>query len=138
MQLLSPMAGKAHFGTLLVPGLALARWAVMRRDALPRIMLAAALLAVLCSQNFMGDYVVCIAMWHGTVTWAALLLWASCGYVLYRYRRGDPKGMGQTDEGQTTVIAVRVCSISPVEKDEVVADNVGRTSSRREPAKLQD
>lgn len=82
MLLLSPMTSKAHCGTILVPAFALARLVEYGRSRVLSIIVAAALLAVVCSQNVMGDFVVCIAMWHGAVTWAALLLWAGCGYRL--------------------------------------------------------
>jgi hypothetical protein len=85
MLLLSPMTSKAHCGTLLVPAFALARLVEYHRSQVLSLVLAAALLAVVCSQNFMGDFLTCIAMWHGTVTWAALLMWVGCGCALRKH-----------------------------------------------------
>ena len=89
MLLLSPMTSKAHCGTLLVPAFAVARAAVYQRSRVLTLILTMVMMAVLCTQNFMGEYVVCVAMWHGAITWAALLLLVGCGCSLRRVRKND-------------------------------------------------
>jgi hypothetical protein len=82
MLLLSPMTSKAHCGVMLVPAFALARSALDNRSRVLAAILVVVLLAVLGSQNMMSARVVCITMWHGTVTWAILLMLIGSGFAL--------------------------------------------------------
>jgi Glycosyltransferase family 87 len=98
MLLFSPMSGKAHFGTMLVPGFTLARLMVQKGSPVLAAVLAIALLGILSSQNFMGDYFVCVVMWYGVVTWSALVLLVGCWYglaALVESRRANPQGRSE-------------------------------------------
>ena len=45
-------------------------------------MLLGKTLGVLLSQNILGDFVSKISLWHGTMTWTAVLLLLGRGYGL--------------------------------------------------------
>jgi hypothetical protein len=79
MLLLSPMSSRPHFCTLLLPGFFLARAAVERRDLLPRLLLAGAILAgLLSNKDLVGRFAYDAAIWYGSVFWNAVLLFAGC------------------------------------------------------------
>jgi Glycosyltransferase family 87 len=82
MLLLSPMSSKPHFGTLLLPGFCVARLAIQGHSRVLGGLFVLVLAGVLLSQNIMGQYIVCVAMWYGTLMWATLLLLIGCGYAL--------------------------------------------------------
>jgi hypothetical protein len=83
MLMLSPMSSKPHFCTLLLPGFWLARAAVERRDLLPRLLLAGAILAgLLSNKDLVGRFAYDTAIWYGSVFWNTVLLFAGCVVVL--------------------------------------------------------
>jgi len=89
MLLFSPMSGKAHFGTLLLPTFCLTRLAWQRRSRVLGWVVCGALLGVMLSQNFLGDLISRITLWHGIMTWTAVLLLLGCGYGLRQMRSPD-------------------------------------------------
>ncbi|HKM53619.1 MAG TPA: glycosyltransferase family 87 protein [Isosphaeraceae bacterium] len=83
MLLLSPMSSKPHFCTLFLPGFCLARLAVQQRDRVVATLLVSALVAaMLANKDLWGDTIYTFTLWHGCVTWSALLLLAAAGYWL--------------------------------------------------------
>jgi hypothetical protein len=79
MLLLSPMSSKAHFGTLVLPGLCLARIAVMTRSRLlGGIVAGAVVLCLLSLKGPLGERLYSVSLWSGVVTWQTLLLLAGC------------------------------------------------------------
>jgi hypothetical protein len=85
MLLLSPMSSKAHFGTLLLPGMVLARSAAGSSSRLLRgVIVTAALLAVLSLKDPLGERLYSVSLWCGVVTWQTLLLFAGCLIALRR------------------------------------------------------
>jgi hypothetical protein len=79
MVLISPMSSKPHFAVVLLPGFCLARSAIDLGGRAPALLLAAAMGAsVLGIRDIWGADAAALALWHGTVTWSALLLWAGC------------------------------------------------------------
>jgi hypothetical protein len=85
MVLLSPMSSKAHFGTLVLPGLCLARVALHSRSQLLKGILAAAVvLGLLCNKDPLGEKLYTLSLWYGVVTWQTLILFAGC---LLAYRQ---------------------------------------------------
>lgn len=82
MLLLSPMSNKPHFGAFLLPGFCLARVLVESRSRVLGVLYAAVLVSVLVTQNFLGEFVVGVSMWYGSLTWGTLLLWMGCSYAL--------------------------------------------------------
>ncbi len=95
MLMLSPMSSKPHFCTLLLPGFLLARAAVKRRDLLPRLLLAGAILAGLVSnKDLVGRFAYDTAIWYGSVFWNAVLLFAGCVVVMRRRKPAVVMGEG--------------------------------------------
>jgi hypothetical protein len=75
MLLLSPMSSAAHFGTLVLPGMLLARRAVVRRDPVLRALLIAALVcAIVSNKDLVGGRVYTTALWCGCVMMNAVFL----------------------------------------------------------------
>lgn len=78
MLLLSPMSGKAHFGTLFLPGFCLARTAFARGD---RFLFAALGVAIVCANltdGLVGGKLSDIALWWGAPFWGAVALFTGC------------------------------------------------------------
>ena len=87
MLFLSPMSGKPHFCTLMLPAFYLARVAVERRDVLPRLLLAGAILAgLMANKDLVGNTVYQVALWYGSVFGNCVLLFAGCLACLYPRR----------------------------------------------------
>jgi hypothetical protein len=82
MVLLSPMSSKPHFSTLILPGFALARLAVYRKDLVLRWSLGLAVLLAALSLPLWGRRLDFIALWWGSDTWNAFLLLLGCVYLL--------------------------------------------------------
>jgi len=90
MLLLSPMSGKAHFGTMILPGFCLARLAVRTKDAtLWALLLISILTGILSNEFLWGERVSSLALWYGSVTWSAFFLMLGCGYGLAKRSKDD-------------------------------------------------
>jgi hypothetical protein len=103
MVLLSPMSSKPHFCTLVLPGFALARLAVYRGDRILQLLLGFAVVFATLSLPLWGGRLDFIALWFGSDTCNALLLFLGCTYTL----------------GQPRTISFRPwisCSISSADK----------------------
>jgi hypothetical protein len=84
MLLLSPMSSKAHFGTLVIPGFALARTALVTRSRiLWAVLLGAVALGFLSNKDPLGERLYTLSLWYGVVTWQTLLLVVGC-LIAYR------------------------------------------------------
>jgi len=89
MVLLSPMSSKAHFGTLVLPGICLARAALHSYSRLLKaVLVAAVVLGLLCNKDPLGEKLYTLSLWYGLVTWQALFLLAGC-LLAYRRMRAD-------------------------------------------------
>jgi hypothetical protein len=87
MLLMSPMSSPAHFGTLVLPGLCLARVALIDRDRLiGALVAAAAAITALCNLDLVGHTVYMTLLWSGAPTVVTLLLWLGCVLALARIR----------------------------------------------------
>jgi hypothetical protein len=85
MLLLSPQSSKPHFCTLLLPGFCLARAALNRTNRLLRVLVLAVVACGLVSnKDMVGCRVYDWALWHGSVTLSAVLLYAGCCLALAR------------------------------------------------------
>lgn len=94
MLLLSPMSSKTHYCVLFLPGFCVARLALERRDRLLGLLLAAAIAAgLLSNKDLWGEPLYTLALWYGSVTWAAVWLLIGCGYALAK-----TKDEGMTDD----------------------------------------
>lgn len=83
MLLMSPMSSPAHFGTLVLPGLCLARVALIDRDRLIGALVAgAAVVTALCNLDLVGHTVYTTLLWSGALTMVTLLLWLGCVLAL--------------------------------------------------------
>jgi hypothetical protein len=83
MLLLSPMSGKPHFCTLLLPAFCVARAAVYHELRWLRVLLALAILTGLATiKNLLGEDVSTVTLWYGGVTASTLLLLAGCCTLL--------------------------------------------------------
>lgn len=83
--LMSPMSSPAHFGTLVLPGLCLARVAFIDRDrTVAALVTASAAIAVLANLDLVGRTVYMALLWSGCLTASTLLLWLGCVLVLAR------------------------------------------------------
>jgi hypothetical protein len=78
----SPMAAKAQWGVLMLPGFCLARLCFVRRNPIVIACFTAGWLAWLASQNFLGKNAVFVGLWYGAVLINALTWFAGCAYVL--------------------------------------------------------
>jgi hypothetical protein len=86
MVLLSPMSSKPHFGTLIVPGFALARLAVYQGDKILRVLTVLTVILATLSLPLWGGPFSSIALWFGSDTWNALGLLLGVIYVLLANR----------------------------------------------------
>jgi hypothetical protein len=82
MLVCSPMAAKAQWGILMLPGFCLARLSITRRDPVTIFCFCAGLLAWLPSQNVLGKDRVFVGLWYGAVLWNALIWFGGCAHVL--------------------------------------------------------
>jgi len=86
MLMLSPMSSRAHFGTLVLPGFCLARFAFTTRDrAISAILLLVVLLVAPPYKYLVPENISSALLWGGAATDAAMLLWVGCVVVLSRY-----------------------------------------------------
>jgi hypothetical protein len=87
MLLLSPMSSKAHFATLVLPGMCLARAAVQTRDRFVWTLLVAAVaLGLVSLKGLLGERLYSVSLWLGLVTWQTLILFLACLILLRRLR----------------------------------------------------
>jgi hypothetical protein len=85
MLLLSPMSSKPHFGTLLIPGFALARLAVSsRRRGVGMVVALAATAALVSNKDLIGAGNYTLALWYGSVTAVSVALFFGCATTLIR------------------------------------------------------
>jgi Glycosyltransferase family 87 len=85
MLLLSPMSSKTHYCVLFLPAFCVARLAVQRGDRfLWALLLGAIAMGVLSNKDLWGSTIYTLALWYGSVTWSALLLFLGCAYALLR------------------------------------------------------
>ncbi len=84
MVLLSPMSSKPHFCTLVLPGFALARLAVYQDDKLLGCLMSLAIVLATLSLPIWGGRPDFIALWCGSETWNAFLLFLGCAYSFGR------------------------------------------------------
>lgn len=97
MLLLSPMSGKAHFGTLILPGFVLSLVAVReRRPSLGAAFLVAILLASVSCQHWHG--VGYLVLWSGGITIATLVLFLLSVRLLVSARGLGSRGELAADE----------------------------------------
>jgi len=80
----SPMAAKAQWGVLMLPGFCLARLCITRRDPILIVCFVVGWLAWLASQNFLGKNAVFVGLWYGAVLLNALAWFAGCAYAIHR------------------------------------------------------
>jgi hypothetical protein len=84
MLVCSPMAAKAQWGVLMLPGFCLARLCVNRRNPVVMILFSLGLICWLMSQNFLGNNGVFVGLWYGAVLWNAVIWFAASAYQLRR------------------------------------------------------
>jgi hypothetical protein len=77
----SPMAAKAQWGVLMLPGFCLARLCVNRKDPNLIFCFWIGWLAWVASQNFLGKNGVFVGLWYGAVLINALAWFAGCAYA---------------------------------------------------------
>jgi hypothetical protein len=82
MLVCSPMAAKAQWGVLMLPGFCLARLCVTRREPIVIILFTAGWCCWLMSQNLIGNNGVFVGLWYGAVLWNALLWFAASAYLI--------------------------------------------------------
>jgi len=82
MLICSPMAAKAQWGILMLPGFCLVRLCILRRDPVLTFCFVAGWLAWAASQNFLGKNGVFVGLWYGAVLWNALIWFAGCAFAL--------------------------------------------------------
>jgi hypothetical protein len=80
----SPMAAKAQWGILMLPGFCLARLCITRRDPILIFCFCAGWLAWLTSQNFLGKNAVFVGLWYGAVLINAMMWFMGCAIALIR------------------------------------------------------
>jgi hypothetical protein len=92
----SPMASKAQWGVLILPGFCLSRLAITRRDPIVICFFAIGWLAWLASQNFLGKNAVFVGLWYGAVLINALAWFIVCSIRLLNEENGveDKNGVG--------------------------------------------
>jgi hypothetical protein len=86
MVLLSPMSSKPHFSTLVLPGFALARFALYQGDKILRCLLTLSVVLATLSLPLWGGRLSFVALWLGSDTWNALVLLLGLIYVLLANR----------------------------------------------------
>jgi hypothetical protein len=97
MLLMSPMSSKAHFGTLILPGFCLARYALAHRDRVVGfLVVSAAILGILANKDLVGAAAYTALLWMGAVTIETLLLWLGCVLAL---ARGSAAPVGSATSG---------------------------------------
>ena len=90
MLLLSPGSSKAHFVTVILPALALARLSLFERDRVAALFLAVAMLAsVISNRSLVGERIGTLTQWYGGITWCAAVLLAGCVWAMWRGRCMD-------------------------------------------------
>ncbi len=83
MLLVSPMAAKAQWGLIILPGFCLTRIAVWRGDSTISALLCGGLLAWMASQDIWGHFIAFFTLWYGAVLLNGLLFLAGCNYALW-------------------------------------------------------
>jgi hypothetical protein len=78
----SPMAAKAQWGVLILPGFCLARLCIIRRDPILIVFFALGWVAWLASQNFVGKNAVFVGLWYGAVLINGLVWFVGCAVAL--------------------------------------------------------
>lgn len=87
MLLLSPMSGKPHFCVLVLPAFLVARRALEHRDRIAQIAIVLSILLVLLlDRNYLGRLIGNGALYFGSITAAALLLYIACIRALLQGR----------------------------------------------------
>lgn len=85
MVLLCPHSSKPHFCTLILPGFCLARAALSGPDRRFLVfVLAAITCGLLSNKDLVGGRVYDWVLWHGSITWSAVLLHVGCCLALLR------------------------------------------------------
>jgi len=85
MLLMSPMSGRPHFGTLLLPAFGLARYALTTGDrTISAIVGLVVALVALPYKYLVPENIHAAILWGGVATAAAMLLWIGCVLVLWR------------------------------------------------------
>jgi hypothetical protein len=80
----SPMAAKAQWGVLILPGFCLARLCILCRNPVLICFFTIGWLAWLASQNFLGKNAVFVGLWYGAVLINALAWFIACTIPLLR------------------------------------------------------
>jgi hypothetical protein len=80
----SPMAAKAQWGILMLPGFCVARLCITRRNPGLIFCFIFGWLAWLSSQNFLGRNGVFVGLWYGAVLANALIWFVGCAIALIR------------------------------------------------------
>ena len=83
----SPMAAKAQWGVLILPGFCLARLCIHRRDPMLIACFTIGWLAWLASQNFLGKNAVFVGLWYGAVLINAMAWFAGCAAAFFAFPR---------------------------------------------------
>jgi hypothetical protein len=83
MLVCSPMAAKAQWGVLMLPGFCLARLCVNRRTSFVALLFFAGWIAWLASQNILGKNAVFVGLWYGAVLLNALMWFVACALELW-------------------------------------------------------
>jgi hypothetical protein len=78
----SPMAAKAQWGVLMLPGFCLARLCLGRRDPILIFCFLTGWFAWLGSQNFLGQNAVFVGLWYGAVLINAIVWFLGCAYAI--------------------------------------------------------
>jgi hypothetical protein len=91
MLLLSPMSSPAHFGILLLPGLALARRAIeVKSIGLASLPVIAVILGIFQNRDLVGVYLCDLSLSLGLPTWSTLALFAGCLHCVRIGRAVEP------------------------------------------------
>jgi hypothetical protein len=99
MLLLSPMSSPAHFGILLLPGLALARRAVeMKSIWVASLPVFAVILGIFQNRDLVGVYLCDLSLWLGLPMWSTLALLAGCFHCM-RFGRAALAGRASDGAG---------------------------------------
>jgi hypothetical protein len=99
MLLLSPMSGRAHFGTLVLPAFCLARFACLTGNRVILALLAFVVLLVAPPYGYLApEGIHSAVLWGGATTVAAMLLWIGCVIVLWRNFAKSPNEAARMQE----------------------------------------